>query len=983
MVVCPHCATPVPDGSNFCSHCGTPVPGQLLDSPTLTPQGREIFDRLKQATEGRYEVLRELGRGGMAVVFLGYQKSLDRQIAIKVLLPILAYDPEIVERFQREARTQGRLDHPSIISVYEVYNEGGLTFFTMPYISGRSLRAYLEDEPQPPIERVRRFLSQAADALAYAHRRGVVHRDVKPDNILIDEERNWVILTDFGIAKALSAETTLTTPGDLLGTPHYMSPEQGEGKLDLDGRADQYSLGLIGYEMLAGGRPFKADTLAELMYMHRFEEPESLDKLRPDIPHSLRDVIKRAMSKDRQDRFPTMEGFLAALEAAEYEAEEQDVTEPMPPPGSDDTTVRIPTPPGRRPVTPAPVPVDDTAPETTEPPAAPETWEPEPSVETAEPWAAPEPAKARAEPDTPPPWTPTPAVEPWARPEAAEPPITPEPAVGRPDRAERLGVGAVEVAAATERPRGVPRSLLVGGGTAAVLLVGALFLFGPLRSRTPRQPVEESVAETRPQEEQAGAAAESGVAERERQPVAGEAGRAGEVQVAGEVPRPTPPAGRQQAAGEVGEAAAREAEQTPVAAPPEVTAAGEPAEQPPAEATPVERGDPSAAQAARRQAEQERDAAARVVSDEDHRAALEQLDMELAVARGQLVAGRFDVAEQAFADLAERYEALASSAGERAAAEAAAESDRQLQLTRARDEADQARQAALAQRQAAIEAGADRLLEQEWEAGERAWNAAQEAFRNSSFTSARSLFIGLADRYRRLAEQAERERTQRELRPRVASARREMQQQRQAALDAGAADRAPERLGAVDAIAREAEADLRNERYAEAVPLFQQAADAYARLAEELAAEPLEEEQPEAEQPAEAEPPPEEVVPGPEEPAAVSPEAAINDLLERFRQAFEAEDLTRMGAEVYKGGVPSRDARFLREAFFDRARDIRARLRLERLRFVDGPAAIADVQLDMTFQQQRMRQAGTLSPKLRLRFVSGPDGWRLERLERR
>ncbi|NIT66264.1 MAG: protein kinase, partial [Gemmatimonadetes bacterium] len=152
--------------------------------PTFTPQGREIYERLKAATEGKYEIIRELGRGGMAVVFLGYQKSLDRQVAIKVLLPLLGYDPEIVERFTREARTQGKLDHPNIIQVYEIYNEGGLTFFTVPYISGQSLRNYLRDHPQPPLEQVFRYLTQAADALAYAHRRGVIHRDVKPDNIL-------------------------------------------------------------------------------------------------------------------------------------------------------------------------------------------------------------------------------------------------------------------------------------------------------------------------------------------------------------------------------------------------------------------------------------------------------------------------------------------------------------------------------------------------------------------------------------------------------------------------------------------------------------------------------------------------------------------------------------------------------------------------------------------------------------------------------
>ncbi|MGD8868103.1 MAG: protein kinase, partial [Gemmatimonadales bacterium] len=349
MGLCAHCATPLPDGSRFCSHCGTPVPGQPEQSPTLTPQGREIFDRLRDATAGRYEILRELGRGGMAVVFLAFQQSLDREIAIKVLLPFLAYDAELVERFLREARTQGKLDHPCIIKVFEVHSEGGLTFFTMPYVSGRSLRTLLHDDPQPPFTQVHRYLCQAADALAYAHRRGVIHRDVKPDNMVLDEDRDCVILTDFGIAKALAAETTLTTPGDLLGTPQYMSPEQGEGSQDLDGRADQYSLGLIAYEMLAGQRAFRADNLAELMYKHRFEEAESLDRLRPDAPREMRRAIMRAISKDRQDRFPTMEGFLSALEActSELAAMGEDRTEPMPPPGSVDTTLRVATPPGR------------------------------------------------------------------------------------------------------------------------------------------------------------------------------------------------------------------------------------------------------------------------------------------------------------------------------------------------------------------------------------------------------------------------------------------------------------------------------------------------------------------------------------------------------------------------------------------------------------------------------------------------------------
>ncbi len=348
MAVCVNCTTLLPDGSHFCSHCGTPVPGWGEPSTPLTPQVQEIFDRLREATAGRYEILSELGRGGMAIVFLGSQKSLDRRIAIKVLLPFLAFDNELVERFLREARTQGKLDHPSIIKVYEVYNEGGLTFFTMPYVGGSSLRMLLERHARPPLATVHRYLCQAADALAYAHRRGVIHRDVKPDNMVIDAERDCAILTDFGIAKALGAATTLTTPGDLLGTPQYMAPEQGEGKADLDGRADQYSLGLIGWEMLAGERPFEADSLAELMYKHRFEEPASLDEVRPDTPAPLRAAIMRSIRKDREDRFPTMEQFLATLESCgDLSAAAEDRTEPMPVVIGEEPTVGVATPPTR------------------------------------------------------------------------------------------------------------------------------------------------------------------------------------------------------------------------------------------------------------------------------------------------------------------------------------------------------------------------------------------------------------------------------------------------------------------------------------------------------------------------------------------------------------------------------------------------------------------------------------------------------------
>jgi hypothetical protein len=650
-----------------------------------------------------------------------------------------------------------------------------------------------------------------------------------------------------------------------------------------------------------------------------------------------------------------MEGFLAALEATEYEAEEQDVTEPMPALGSDDTTVRIPTPPGREPVTPALGPVDETAPETTEPPSAPETAEPEPGVEMPEPWAAPGPTRARRDPDTPPPWTPTPAVAPWAAPPVSEPSsITPEPAVGRPDETETVGVGAVGVGAVDERPRGVPRSLLIGGGAAAVFLVGALFLFGPLRPVAPDRAAQltegEPVAEAVPPSEQAQPAGGPGVVEPEREPTP--AGPGQEVQVAGaEVGQPGPTTGPEEAAGEGA------VEETPAA---------EPAELPPAEESPVavERGDRTRAEQAGQRAEELQDAAAAAVSDADHRRTLDQLDTELAAAREQFVAGHFADAERAFVDLAGRYEALAESARVRAAARAS-------EIARERRAAEQARNDALAQRQAAINAGAQRFFADDFANQERAKDLAEQTFRDSSYASARSLFLGVTRGYEQLTEQA-----RRELQSRAASARMAMQQQREAALAVGAEGRAADRLAETDEVRDRGQTEFGNRSYAEALAHFQEAERAYMQLAEELAAQPVEEEQPAAA----ADLPAEEVMP-PEEAGATSDEVAIGDLIERFRQAFELEDLERMGAEVYKGEVPSGDARFLRDAFFDRADSIRAELRLEDLRF-DGLAAVAHVEINIEFRQARTRQSETYRQRLRLQFVSGPDGWRLERLRR-
>ncbi|UCC73262.1 MAG: protein kinase [Gemmatimonadota bacterium] len=922
MPVCTHCATPLPDGSLYCSQCGTPVPGRKPEDPTFSPQGREIFERLKAATEDKYEIIRELGRGGMAVVFLGFQKSLDRQVAIKVLLPLLGYDPEIVERFMREARTQGKLDHPNIIQVYEIYNEGGLTFFTVPYISGESLRVYLRDCPQPPLERVFRYLTQAADALAYAHRRGVVHRDVKPDNILIDTERDRVILTDFGIAKALTAEKTLTTPGDLLGTPQYMSPEQGEGRQDLDGRADQYSLGLIGYEMLAGERPIRADNLAELMYKHRFEEPPSLDEVRPEAPRHLREAIHRAIRKDRDERFPTMDAFLAALEGPWgvelAEEEEEGRTEPMPPPGSEATTVRVPTPPR----TPRPVPVGETTPETAEP-----EEEPEPTVTTPEPWAAaaeeptlktPEPTPVPAvEPpvDTSDPWSVS-GTQPWEAPAAAQAEAVPE--------AGLLGEA--------RRP-GVPRALLYGGGAAVVAIVAALFIFGPLKPDTGAAPQESVVSE------ETGVSVAGGQETPEpAEATTGEAAPGGEA-----LAEVSPPGGDQTAPAETGtdEVAVEPAGAEP--GPVEGTPAGTAAARPRAEE-------------ARRLASTARQSAIAAGVGNLFGDRLDGFNRQYEEAERLYMNEQYGDALTVYSDLILAYRGLEDEAGREAgeAAEAAAEAAAQ-----------QARARASTERQAAVNAGAATLLSSDLDRLDSGLQGAEQALEQGRFDDAAAAFQLLAGEYETLAGRATDA-----WQTRLRRVRSEMLQQRGSALAVGAEEREPDRLAAADRTRDQAAQRAQRSQYAEAQRLFEGARDAYALLAAELvAAQQAEAAALEAE-PAAAEEPP--------EPLA---ETVILDLVNAFIQAFEQEDMGRMAGELYKGDVPGRD-RDLLDAWFRRADDMNLEV-VERNLQVDGSRATVDLQLRIEARQARTGERAAVDERFRLEFEAERGVWRLTRTRRR
>jgi serine/threonine protein kinase len=306
---CTYCNTRLPDQSRFCLVCGA----DLSDPEVSTRQRaavKELFAALKVAVEGRYRVTDMLGRGGMGAVFLAEDLRLERLVAIKVLRPELAEESAFVGRFQREARIAASLDHPNIIPVYGVEQVGDFHYFVMKYIRGKSADELLQGKPLP-LELAQRILLEAAQGLAHAHRRKVIHRDIKPSNIMVDDDGH-VVITDFGISKALLSDTQYTSTGQMVGTPRYLSPEQAQG-LSVDGRSDQYSLGVVGYQMLVGRLPLIAETVHALLYKHIYEVPTPARELRPDIPEGVSAAIQRSLSKKPDDRFPTLEEFVQAM----------------------------------------------------------------------------------------------------------------------------------------------------------------------------------------------------------------------------------------------------------------------------------------------------------------------------------------------------------------------------------------------------------------------------------------------------------------------------------------------------------------------------------------------------------------------------------------------------------------------------------------------------------------------------------------------
>jgi trimeric autotransporter adhesin len=311
---CVRCGQPITPGARFCTRCGSDVSGEQGNVATArmpsVPAEEQGIEILRRATLGEYDVLAELGRGGMATVYLAHEISLDRKVAIKVMAPQLMFGEGMAERFRREARTAASLSHPHIIPIYAVKESGRVLYFVMKFVAGRPLDDIIRQVGALPIPMARAILSQVGGALGYAHRRGIIHRDIKPANIMIDDE-GWAVVTDFGIAKV--AETQgLTMTGVAVGTPSYMSPEQCAAK-EVTGRSDQYSLGIVAYEMITGKQPFVADTAMAIMWQHFNDPPRPIRELRPECPPELEAAVLRMIEKQPDKRWGSIEDAMGAI----------------------------------------------------------------------------------------------------------------------------------------------------------------------------------------------------------------------------------------------------------------------------------------------------------------------------------------------------------------------------------------------------------------------------------------------------------------------------------------------------------------------------------------------------------------------------------------------------------------------------------------------------------------------------------------------
>ncbi len=323
MTRCPRCAAQVPVGLRFCGFCGAAIADATSATVALIAQHEDpLLAQVRVVLGGEYEIERECGRGGMAAVFKALDVSLRRPVALKVMLPAASNGGAVADRLRREARRAAALDHPNIVPIYQVGEAGGIHYIVMKFIEGRSLDAIVDDQGALPIAVVVAVLRAMASALAYAHERGTVHRDIKSSNILIDQEGR-VYVSDFGLARA--AEDSKVTPsGAVMGTPQFMSPEQCAGAA-VGPQGDQYSLGIVAFQMLAGEAPFEASSVLAVVQHQYFTPPPDLRGVRPDVPDALLAIITRLVAKDPAHRFTNTSDLVTALEVLPFHTEDQRV----------------------------------------------------------------------------------------------------------------------------------------------------------------------------------------------------------------------------------------------------------------------------------------------------------------------------------------------------------------------------------------------------------------------------------------------------------------------------------------------------------------------------------------------------------------------------------------------------------------------------------------------------------------------------------
>ena len=314
MIYCPQCKTPNPDFAESCSKCSTPMPLsdssetiQMVDPTTITP-GSDFGPR--------YRIETLLGQGGMGRVYKAYDKELNRTVAIKVVRQGAMGETDALSRFKQELVLASKISHKNILRIHDLGEVEGMKFITMAYVEGHDLHQIIKDNPKLPLERVLKFAVQLAGALAAAHAEDVVHRDLKPQNVLVDKD-DQVYISDFGLAKSFAEGAIgMTQSGALLGTPRYMSPEQVEGK-PTDGRSDIYSYGLILYEMATGDVPFTGESTLGVMYQRIKEKPKSPKLVNPSLPNWFVKIIMRCLEKDPDARYQNAYEILADLQGSQ------------------------------------------------------------------------------------------------------------------------------------------------------------------------------------------------------------------------------------------------------------------------------------------------------------------------------------------------------------------------------------------------------------------------------------------------------------------------------------------------------------------------------------------------------------------------------------------------------------------------------------------------------------------------------------------